>query len=133
MTWRRNAGYRTIILGLGYFAALLTAVAFHRSMPVGIVYCLAGVIVIATLFGAGYLSSNYRKYMQAARQTVLIEQYVGAYDPAFLGELGALFPPDRKDRPNVPLTRDVVCLWSILAFLAGGLLTAAAIVLVRGA
>lgn len=130
MTWRRNAGYRTIILGLGYFAMLLTVLAFHPGLPASIRVPLAAVIGIGTLFGAGYLASNYRKYMAAAAQTVLIEEYVGAYGADFLGALGALMPPDRRERPKVPLSRDVVCLWSVIAFTAGGLLTAAAIMLI---
>src|SRR5690349_11362764 len=97
MTWRRNAGYRTIIFGLGYFGALLAAVGFSHSMPPMIRYGLAGVIAIGTLFGAGYLTSNYRKYMAAAQQTVLIEEFVGAYRDDFLPGLGALMPPARRD------------------------------------
>jgi hypothetical protein len=130
MTWRRNAGYRTIILGLGYFAVILTIVAFQPQMPTMIRISLGGVIAIGTLFGAGYLSSNYRKYMAAAAQTVLIEEYLGAYDQRFLGNLGALMPGARRERPKVPLSRDPVCLWSVIAFFAGGLLTAAAILLI---
>ena len=127
MTWRRNSGYRTIIIGLGYFALLLTVVAFQRNMPTNIRVSLGGVVAIGTLFGAGYLVSNYRKYMTAAAQTVLIEEYVGAYDPTFLGTLGALMPLSRRERPKTPLSQDPVCLWSVIAFAAGGLLTAAAI------
>jgi len=130
MTWRRNAGYRTIILGLGYFGALLAAVGFSHAMPPMIRYGLAGVIAIGTLFGSGYLASNYRKYMAAAQQTVLIEEFVGAYREDFLPGLGALMPLDRRERPKVPLSQDVVCVWSVIAFLAGGLLTAAAICIV---
>jgi len=130
MTWRRNAGYRTIILGLGYFAALLAAVAYNQHMPPMIRYGIGAVIGIGTLFGAAYLASNYRKYMAAAKQTVLIEQYVGAYEPDFLGTLGALMPASRRERPNTPLSKDPVCLWSVIAFLAGGLLTASAIVMI---
>ena len=130
MTWRRNAGYRTIIIGLGYFGLLLAVVAFNHAMPPMVRYGLAGVIAVGTLFGAGYLTSNYRKYMAAALQTVMIEEYVGAYDPGFLGTLGALMPQSRRERPKVPLSRDVVCLWSVIAFLIGGLLTALTILLV---
>jgi hypothetical protein len=61
---------------------------------------------------------------------VMIEEYFGAYDKNFLGSLGALMPPSRRERPKVPLSKDLVCFWSILAFLAGGLVTAAAILLV---
>jgi hypothetical protein len=127
MTWRRNAGYRTIILGFGYFGLLLTLLAFSPHATLSLRVLLAVVLAIGTLFGAGYLLSNYRKYMAAAAMTVKIEQYVGAYDADFLGSLGALMPEERKRRPNVPLTRDPVCFWSVLAFLIGGLLTAAAI------
>jgi hypothetical protein len=126
MSWRRNAGYRTIIIGLGYFGAMVAVAAFNPSMPLAVRSLLAGVIVVGTLFGAGYLTSNYRKYMAASAMTVKIEQHVGAYDASFLGDLGPLFPPDRAARPQVPLSRDVVCLWSVIAFLLGGLLTAAA-------
>jgi len=128
MSWRRNAGYRTVILGFAYFGVLLAVVAYNQHMSALIRYCLAGVLALGSLFGAGYLRSNYGKYMAAAKQTVLIEQYVGAYDPSFLGPLGALIPPDRAQRPNVPLSRDPVCLWSVIAFLISGLLTAGAIV-----
>src|SRR5689334_8462000 len=34
MTWRRNAGYRTVILGFGYFAMLLTIVTFNHNIDV---------------------------------------------------------------------------------------------------
>ena len=128
MSWRRNAGYRTVILGFAYFGVLLAVVAYNQHMPPLIRYSLAGVLALGSIFGAGYLRSNYGKYMAAAKQTVLIEQYVGAYDPSFLGTLGALMPPERAQRPNVPISRDPVCLWSVIAFLAGGLLTAFAIV-----
>ena len=33
MSWRRNAGYRTIIIGFGYFTLLIALVAFNRAMP----------------------------------------------------------------------------------------------------
>lgn len=129
MTWRRNAGYRTVIIGLGYCALLLTVVTFNHQMSQQIRICLSVVIALATLFGAGYLASNYSKYMAAAAQMVMIEEYVGAYDSDFLGPLGALMPQSRRQRPNVPLSKDPVCLWSILAFAAGGLVTAVAILL----
>ena len=56
MTWRRNAGYRTVILGLGYCGVLLTLVATSRPMNIPVRGCLAAVIALATLFGAGYLT-----------------------------------------------------------------------------
>ena len=130
MTWRRNAGYRTIILGLGYFGLLLVLISFNHAMDKNLRLGIAAVVAIGTLFGAGYLLSNYRKYMAAAQQTVKIEEFVGAYDPFFLGRLGALMPLERRERPKVPITRDMVCLWSVIAFLAGGLLTALVIVLI---
>jgi hypothetical protein len=129
MTWRRNAGYRTVIIGLGYCALLLTVVTFNHQMSQQIRIWLSVVIGLATLFGAGYLTSNYSKYMAAAAQMVMIEEYVGAYDSDFLGSLGALMPESRRQRPKVPLSKDPVCLWSILAFAAGGLVTAVAILL----
>ena len=129
MTWRRNAGYRTVILGFGYFAMLIAVITFNHQIPQPIRICLAIIIALGTLFGAGYLTSNYSKYMTAAAQMVTIEDYFGAYDPDFLGSLGALMPPSRRQRPIIPLNKDVVCLWSILAFLAGGLITAAAILI----
>jgi hypothetical protein len=130
MTWRRNAGYRTIILGMAYCGALLTAVAFHPNMPGAIKLCLAAIVAIATLFGSGYLASNYGKYMSAAARVVKIEESLGAFDADFLGKLGALLPPSRRDWPNTPLVKDPVSFLSIIAFLVGGLLTAAAIALV---
>jgi hypothetical protein len=129
MTWRRNAGYRTVIIGLGYCALLLTVVTFNHQMQSQVRICLAAVIALATLFGAAYLASNYSKYMAAAAQLVLIEEYVGAFNPNFLGSLGALMPEARRNRPKIPLGKDPVCLWSILAFAAGGLVTAAAILM----
>src|SRR3954447_23389826 len=77
MTWRRNAGYRTIILGLGYCGVILTVVAYNHAMPPAIRGCLAAVIGLATLFGGGYLASNYKKYMAAAGRLVMIEKTVG--------------------------------------------------------
>src|SRR4051812_14551066 len=59
MTWRRNAGYRTIILGMAYCGALLSVIAFNHNLPTSIRVCLAAVVAVATLFGAGYLTSNY--------------------------------------------------------------------------
>jgi hypothetical protein len=58
---------------------------------------------------------------------VLIEEFMGAYEPHFLGNLGPLMPPDRKRRPEVPLTGDLISLLSVLAFMAGGVITAIAI------
>jgi hypothetical protein len=130
MTWRRNAGYRTVILGLGYCGLLLTFVASNHSMNMNVRICLAAVIGLATLFGAGYLASNYRKYMSAAARMVRIEEYVGAFDADFLGRLGALMDQERRTRPTVPLSKDPVCLWSVVAFAAGGLVTAVAILLI---
>lgn len=127
MTWRRNAGYRTIILGFAYLGILLSVVAFNHTMPIGVRACLSAVIAVATLFGGGYLVSNYYKYMNALRRMVLIEEHVGAFDSDFLGKLGALMPQTRKGAPNRPITRDPVCLWSVIAFVVGGLLTAVAI------
>lgn len=128
MTWRRNAGYRTIILGFAYFGLMLLAVSFNRNFDRELRLVLGAVIAVGTLFGSMYLVSNYRKYMTAAQQTVLIEEYLGAYDPSYLGSLGALMPISRRERPKVPLLRDMVCLFSVLAFLIGGLLTAIAII-----
>jgi hypothetical protein len=129
MTWRRNAGYRTIILGLGYCGAILTVIAYNHAMPPAVRVCLAAVIGLATLFGGGYLASNYRKYMAAAARLVVIEKTVGAFDADFLGEHGALMPAVRHDWPKVALSKDPVCLWSVIAFVAGGLVTTVAILL----
>jgi hypothetical protein len=129
LSWRRTAGYRTIIFGLGYLSGLLAVVAFNHSMPHGIRICMAIVVAIATVFGSGYLVSNYYKYTAAFKKCVAIEQYVGAYDSDFLGSLGALMPPGRIKWAELPLHRNPVCIWSILAFAAGGLVTAFAILL----
>jgi hypothetical protein len=129
MTWRRNAGYRTIILGLGYCGVILTVVAYNQAMRPAVKFCLAAVIALATLFGAGYLTSNYRKYMAAAGRLVTIEKYLGAFDGDYLGAHGALMPAVRHDWPKVPITKDPVCLWSVIAFVLGGLTTAAAILM----
>ena len=129
MTWRRNAGYRTVILGLGYCGVILTVVACTHLMPGPTRVCLAGVIALATLFGSGYLASNYQKYMDAARRMVLIEEHVGAFDADFLGRFGALMPAARRTFPTVPLGRNLICIWSIIALAAGGLATAAGILL----
>lgn len=129
LSWRRTAGYRTIIFGLGYLSGLLAVVAFNHNMPYGIRVCMAIVVAIATLFGSGYLVSNYYKYTAAFRKCVAIEDHVGAFNPDFLGSLGALMEPGRKVWANLPLHRNPVCIWSILAFAAGGLVTAFAILL----
>jgi hypothetical protein len=129
LSWRRTAGYRTIIFGLGYLSGLLAVVAFNHNMPGGIRICMAIVVAIATVFGSGYLVSNYYKYTAAFKKCVAIEQYVGAYDPDFLGQFGALMPEGRIKWANLPLHRNPVCIWSILAFAAGGLVTAFAILL----
>jgi hypothetical protein len=127
MTWRRNAGYRTVILGLGYCGVMLAVVAYNHHWQPALKACLAIVIALASIFGSGYLASNYYKYMSAMKRMVRIEEYVGAYDPNFLGQLGALMPVNRKQMPEVPLMRNAVCIWSIAAFMAGGLVTAFAI------
>lgn len=129
MTWRRNAGYRTVILGMGYCGVILTVVAYNHQMAWAFKVCLATVIALATLFGAGYLTSNYKKYMAAAGRIVEIEASLGAFDPDFLRS-GPLMPKARHEWPKVPLSKDPVCLWSVLAFLAAGLVTATAILLV---
>ena len=129
LSWRRTAGYRTIIFGLGYLSGLLAVVAFNHNMPQGIRICMAIVVGIATFFGSGYLASNYYKYTAAFKKCVAIEEYVGAFDSNFLGALGALMPPGRKAWADLPLHRNPVCIWSILAFAAGGLVTAFAILL----
>lgn len=127
MCWRRNAGYRTVILGLGYCGVILTVVACNPHMDAHLKKALAAVIALASVFGAGYLASNYQKYMSAAARMVSIEEYVGAFSPDFLGPLGALMPASRKTMPQVPLVRNVVCIWSVVAFVAGGLVTSGAI------
>jgi hypothetical protein len=132
MSWRRTAGYRTIILGLAYCTALLAAVAMigpAHLTPV-IRYSLAGVLALATIFGSGYLAANYRKYMSAAARLVAIEQYLGAYNADFLGAAGPLMPAGRQAWPSTPLVREPVSFLSIMAFLIGGLATSAAILLV---
>jgi hypothetical protein len=68
--------------------------------------------------------------MSAAARMVKIEEYVGAFNPDFLGPLGALMDEERRMRPTVPLSKDPVCLWSVVAFAAGGLVTAVAILLI---
>lgn len=91
--------------------------------------CLSGVMALSSIFGAGYLCGNYRLYMAAAARMVKIEQYLGAFDGDFLGTLGALNPPERRDFPTVPLHRDLVSLFSVITFAAGALGTAVAILL----
>jgi hypothetical protein len=127
MTWRRNSGYRTVILGLGYCGVMLAVVAYNHHMQPGVKACLAVVMAVASVFGAGYLASNYYKYMAAMKRMVRIEEYLGAYDAQFLDRLGALMPASRKQMADVPLMRNPICIWSIAAFLAGGLVTAFAI------
>lgn len=132
MSWRRTAGYRTIILGLAYCTAMLAAVAMigTANLTPVIRYSLSGVIALATVFGAGYLAANYRKYMAAAARLVAIEQYLGSYNPDFLGAIGPLMPAERLNWPATPLRREPVSSLSILAFVIGGLATAIAILLV---
>jgi hypothetical protein len=127
MTWRRNAGYRTIILGFAYLGILLAVVSFNHQIYGSVRVCLAAIIAVATLFGGAYLVSNYSKYMNVLGRMVLIEQHVGAFAPDFLGGLGALMPAARIGAPNRPITRDPICLWSVIAFVLGGLLSAVAI------
>src|SRR5947209_19529683 len=67
MTWRRNAGYRTVILGLGYCGVILTVVAYNHHMQPAVRVCLAVVMALASVFGSGYLASNYYKYMSAMK------------------------------------------------------------------
>src|ERR1700682_4975765 len=73
VSWRRTAGYRTVILGLGYCGVILMVVACHRILIANFAKCLAAVIGLATVFGAGYLVSNYQKYMSGVKRMVLIE------------------------------------------------------------
>jgi len=127
MSWRRTAGYRTIILGLGYFGILLAVLGGRAGMPDEVRRALAGVVAIGTVFGAGYLVSNWGKYMAAAARLVRIEDYLGAFRGDFLGAIGPLMPLARRAWPGKPLYKDVVSMWSIIAFAAGGLLTAAVI------
>lgn len=129
MCWRRNAGYRTVILGLGYCGILLAITSFNHGIPTPIRYCLAAVIALTTAFGAAYLASNYQKYMSAAGRMIQIEDHVGAFDEDFLGSLGALLPAKRREFSKVPLMANPVCIGSILALVAGGLATAVAILL----
>lgn len=128
MAWRRTAGYRTVILGLAYCGLFMAVVGFmHPSQETKI--CLSAVIALASIFGAGYLVGNYQQYMCAAGRAVRIEEYVGAFDTNFLGRLGALMPASRKIWPSVPLHKDPVSLWSVIALAVGGLGTAVAVLL----
>jgi len=127
MTWRRNAGYRTVILGLAYCGILLAVMAHAHPLHWTVRLCVALVIALASIFGAGYLAGNYRQYMNAASRVVKIEQYMGAFHADFLGPLGPLMPAERLVWPTVPLHKDPVSLWSVITFAAGGLGTAAAI------
>jgi len=129
MSWRRNAGYRTIIIGFGYFTLLISLVAFNRAMPFNVRVFIAAVLALGACFGASYLASNYYKYTAALKRMVLVEEHMGAYAPAYLGPLGALLDERRKRAPEIPLSRNAICIGSILAFLAGGLLTAGAILM----
>ena len=52
MCWRRNAGYRTVILGLGYCGILLAITSFNHGLPAPVRFCLAAVIALTTVFGA---------------------------------------------------------------------------------
>jgi hypothetical protein len=65
--------------------------------------------------------------MSAAARAIKIEEYVGAFEPDFLGKLGALMPESRKIWPTLPLSKDPVSLWSVIALAAGGLGMAAAV------
>src|SRR5579862_3407120 len=69
MTWRRNAGYRTVILGLAYCGLFLAVVGYiHPAL--GVRVCLSGVIALASIFGSGYLVGNYNQYMSAAARAI---------------------------------------------------------------
>jgi hypothetical protein len=129
MTWRRNAGYRTVILGLAYCGILLTVMAYAHPISWKVRGCVSLVVALASVFGSGYLAGNYREYMKAAGRIIRIEEYLGAFRPDFLGHLGALMPADRLEWPKVPLHKDPVSLWSVITFAAGGLGTAAAILI----
>ena len=129
MTWRRNAGYRTIIIGFGYFGLIIALVAFNRGMPTAVKGCMSAVLILGALFGSAYLSSNYGKYMEALRRMVAIEDYFGAFRPDFLGALGALMPAGRRSLPDVPLRASGIAVVSIIAFLIGGVVTGIAVLL----
>ena len=47
MTWRRNAGYRTVILGLGFCAAMVLALACNHGIQWPLRICLAAVMTVA--------------------------------------------------------------------------------------
>lgn len=130
VSWRRTAGYRTVILGLGYCGIILTVIGCHPIHSEHLKNCLAAVIGLAAVFGSGYLFSNYQKYMSAFRRLVLIEEQVGAYERNFLGDSGALMPSERKLFPAIPLIQNPICIWSIIAFATGGLVTAIAILVI---
>jgi hypothetical protein len=129
MTWRRNAGYRTIIIGFGYFGLIIALVAFNRGMPTAVKACMSAVLILGALFGSAYLASNYGKYMEALRRMVAIEDYFGAFKPDFLGTLGALMPTARRTLPDVPLRASGIAVVSIIAFLIGGVVTGIAVLL----
>lgn len=129
MGWRRTAGYRTVILGLAYCGLFLAVFGYIHPSPHARI-CLSAVIALASIFGSGYLVGNYQRYVCAAGRAVKIEQYLGAYDANFLGALGPLMPASRRNWPGTPLHRDAVSLWSVIALGAGGLGTAAAVLLI---
>jgi hypothetical protein len=129
MTWRRNAGYRTIIIGFGYFGLIIALVAFNRGMPGAVKGCMSAVLILGAVFGSAYLASNYGKYMDALRRMVAIEDYFGAFAPDFLGTLGALMPAARRSWPDVPLRASGIAVVSIIAFLIGGVVTGIAVLL----
>ncbi|HET6246662.1 MAG TPA: hypothetical protein VFE47_03105 [Tepidisphaeraceae bacterium] len=128
MSWRRTAGYRTVILGLAYCGLFLAVVGYIHPAS-GVRISLSAVIALASIFGAGYLVGNYQQYMSAAARAIKIEEYVGAFDADFLGKLGPLMPASRKTWPATPLQKDAVSLWSVIALAVGGLGTAVAVFL----
>lgn len=130
MSWRRNASYRTIIIGFGYFGLLIAVIAMNKTMALPVRACIAGVMVMGSAFGAAYLASNYGKYCAAIGRMVAIEDYLGAFAPDFLGAAGALMPADRKQVPHIPLVKNTICVCSVAAFFIGGLVTAAAVLLI---
>jgi hypothetical protein len=129
MTWRRNAGYRTIIIGFGYFGLIIALVASNRTMPASVKGCMSAVLILGALFGSAYLASNYGKYMDALRRMVAIEDHFGAFAADYLGALGPLMPPARRSLPDVPLRASGIAVVSIIAFLIGGIVTGVAVLL----
>src|SRR3569623_664895 len=85
--WRRAAGYRTIILGLG-FSTFLLAVSAAIHMPQNVRVCLSLGVFFAAVFGTGYLISYFYDYRNAARRMLRIEQYAGGDQADFLGTFG---------------------------------------------